>query len=119
MSEALIVFCTCASREEAERIASTLVDERLAACVNMLQGVHSIYRWQGAVERAEEVLLLIKTTPGQLVHLRDRLEAIHSYDTPEILAIPVAGGSERYLAWLREQCSERLIDRSFDPKHGA
>ncbi len=107
MSEALIVFCTCGSQDEADRIANTLVNERVAACVNILPPLKSVYRWQGAVEQAEEVLLLIKTTPGQLARLRDRIPAIHSYDTPEIIAIPVAGGSERYLAWLGEQCGEQ------------
>ena len=104
MPDALIVLCTCGNREEAERIANTVVNERLAACVNLLPPVQSIYRWQGAVEQAEEFLLLIKTTTQQLAHLRDRLEALHSYDTPEIIALPITAGSERYLAWLRAQC---------------
>lgn len=103
MAEALIVFCTCANHEEAEHVANTVVEQFLAACVNILPPVRSVYRWQGAVERAEEVLLLIKTTPGQLTRLTHHIQAIHSYDTPEIVAIPIAGGSERYLEWLGEQ----------------
>jgi periplasmic divalent cation tolerance protein len=108
MSEALIVFCTCGSEDEAERIANALVNERLAACVNILPPVESIYRWQGAVERAREILLVIKTTAGRFSALRDRIEAIHSYDTPEIIAMEVAEGSERYLAWLGEQCASEV-----------
>lgn len=103
MPEALIVFCTCDTAEEADRVANALVHERLAACVNVLPGLQSVYRWQGAVERAREILLLIKTTPARFSALRDRIQAIHSYDTPEIVAIPIADGSERYLAWLLEQ----------------
>jgi periplasmic divalent cation tolerance protein len=106
MDAALIVFSTCANREEAERIALTLVNERLAACVNIMPPVQSVYRWQGAVERAEEWMLLIKTTTARFAHLRDRLETIHSYDTPEIIAANITEGSERYLRWLREQCEE-------------
>jgi periplasmic divalent cation tolerance protein len=106
MNAALLVFSTCANREEAERIALTLVNEHLAACVNIMPPVQSVYRWQGAVERAEEWLLLIKTTKARFAHLRDRLEAIHSYDTPEIIATDIVEGSEPYLKWLREQCVE-------------
>jgi periplasmic divalent cation tolerance protein len=108
MSEAWIVLCTCGSRDEADSIASTLVNERLAACVNILPPVQSVYRWQGAVERADEILLVIKTTAARFSALRDRIQAIHSYDTPEIIAIEAAAGSERYLTWLGEQCSEEV-----------
>ncbi len=103
LPEVLIVFCTCGAEDEAIRIASAVVEERLAACVNILPGIQSIYRWQGAVERARELLLLIKTTEAQFDALQDRIQALHSYDTPEVVAITVVGGSERYLAWLREQ----------------
>ena len=103
MSEALIVFCTCGSKEEAERVARMLVEERLAACVNVLPGIRSVYRWQGAVESGDEILLLMKTTADKFSALRDRIQEIHSYDVPEIVALPVVAGSERYLAWLEEQ----------------
>jgi len=103
LPELIIVFCTCAEQDEAARIATALVEERLAACVNVLPAIESIYRWQAAVERATEILLLIKTTQAQLEALRDRIQFLHSYDTPEIIAVPVVGGSERYLDWLREQ----------------
>jgi periplasmic divalent cation tolerance protein len=103
MPEALLVFCNCGSKAEADRIASSLVEERLAACVNILPPVQSVYRWRGAVERAEEIPLLIKTTRDRFSALRDRIETIHSYDTPEIVAVPIVEGSERYLAWLRTE----------------
>jgi periplasmic divalent cation tolerance protein len=105
MHDSLIVFCTCESEDEALRIAEALVNGRLAACVNVLPGVHSIYRWKGEVERAREVLLLIKTTVERFPALRDRVGELHTYETPEIIALPVAGGSEKYLSWLEEQVS--------------
>lgn len=104
MTDTLLVLCTCPNREEANRLAQTLVDEQLAACVNILTSpVESIYRWQGAVERAEEVLLLIKSTADAFSRLRDRILQLHSYETPEVIAIPVADGSQSYLDWLRKQ----------------
>ncbi len=99
----LIVFCTCPNAEEAERIAHAVVDERLAACVNILPAMRSIYRWQDAVESAEEILLLIKTTEAEFRKLRDRIIELHSYDTPEVIAIPITAGSDKYLSWLRAQ----------------
>lgn len=85
------------------RLAETLVGERLAACVNMPPPVTSMYRWQGEVEKAEEILLIIKTTSERFDALRDRILQLHSYETPEIIAIPIVAGSEPYLQWLREQ----------------
>ena len=99
----LIVFCTCENAEQGRRIAEALVEARLAACVNILPPLRSVYRWQGKIESAEEVLLLIKTTAGRFPALEDRIQQLHSYDTPEIIAIPIAAGSEKYLDWLREQ----------------
>ncbi len=103
MSDALLVFCTCEDRAEARRIATHLVEERLAACVNIIGGVQSVYRWEGNVSEAEEVQLLIKTTRERYPAFQKRITELHSYDTPEILAIPIAEGSEKYLRWLREQ----------------
>ena len=102
MFDALIVFSTCATREEAERIARAVVEERLAACVQVLPPIQSIYRWQGAVEQSEEILMLFKTTSAQFPALEKRIAELHSYDTPEIVAVPVAAGAEKYLNWLRE-----------------
>jgi periplasmic divalent cation tolerance protein len=101
MTEFQIVLSTCADREQAERIAHRLVEQHLAACVNILPGVQSIYRWQGAVESAGEVLLLIKTSAAHSQEVQTTIATLHSYDVPEFLVIPVSGGSEAYLTWLK------------------
>jgi periplasmic divalent cation tolerance protein len=103
MSDALIVFCACQDEAEATRLADALVEERLAACVNILPGIRSVYRWQGKVEHASEVLLLAKTAAESFNALQEKLTALHSYDTPEILAVPVSAGTDKYLAWLAGQ----------------
>lgn len=103
MTDSLLVFCTCQTRDQSLRLAHTLLDERLAACVNILPPIQSIYRWQDAVERADEILLLIKTTRHRFAALETRIRELHTYDTPEVIAIPIAEGSERYLAWLVAQ----------------
>jgi periplasmic divalent cation tolerance protein len=102
MSDAVVIFCTCRDKDEARRIARDLVEARFAACVNIVPSVESIYRWQGDVEAAEEALLVIKTVRERLPGLQERILHLHSYDTPEIIALPVAEGLEKYLAWLRE-----------------
>jgi len=94
-----IVFTTASSREEGDRIASALVEEHLAACVNLVP-VASVYRWQGAVERADEVLLVIKTRRALVPRLGARVRALHSYQLPEVVAVPIAAGSRQYLSWL-------------------
>ncbi len=101
MTDALVVFCTCGDEQEALRIANTLIEERAAACVNVLPAVQSVYRWEGKIENAREILMLIKTTRERFPTLRDRIVEMHSYDTPEIVAVAVDGGLEKYLAWLR------------------
>lgn len=97
-----IVFSTTGSQEEARRVAQQLVERSLAACVNVLGPIESIYRWQGKVETAGEFLLLIKTTAERFPDLRDALVALHSYEVPECIAIDVADGSAAYLAWLAD-----------------
>jgi periplasmic divalent cation tolerance protein len=98
--EPIVVLMTAAHREEAGRIAETLVGERLAACVQILPELQSIYRWQGEVARESEILLLAKTTRAKFDELERKVREIHSYDTPEIVAIPVAAISGPYLSWL-------------------
>jgi periplasmic divalent cation tolerance protein len=95
-----IVLSTCADREEAERIAQRLLELHLAACINILPGVQSIYRWQGSVESAAEVLMLIKTSVALSGEVQSTIAGLHSYEVPEFLVLPVSGGSEPYLAWL-------------------
>ena len=99
-ADPIIVFMTAASAEEAMRIAEALVDSRLAACVQVLPEMHSIYLWKGEVERAREVLMIAKTTMAKFDSLQSKLRAIHSYETPEIIALPIIAGSEDYLKWL-------------------
>lgn len=99
-SSARIVLTTTGDPLDAGRLARALVDERLAACATIIPGVRSIYRWQGKVEDSTETLLLIKTTAGQIAALQARLLALHSYETPEFLVIPVESGSPAYLEWL-------------------
>jgi periplasmic divalent cation tolerance protein len=100
MTNFQIIFSTCASREQAEQIAQRLLELQLAACINILPGVQSIYRWEGGIESAAEVLLLIKTRAALTHEVQSTIAALHSYEVPEFLVLPVAGGSESYLAWL-------------------
>lgn len=90
-------------------MARDLVESKLAACVNVLPSVQSIYRWQGEVETAQEILLLIKTTSDRFPELQQRIIHLHSYETPEIIALPVSMVSDKYLAWIQESV-EVLID---------
>jgi periplasmic divalent cation tolerance protein len=103
MTDSIVVLCTCASLEEANRLANEIVEYRLAACVNITGPIQSVYRWQDAVERSQEILLLIKTTTQRFPVLRDRISELHSYDTPEIIALPIVAGSEKYLGWIKDQ----------------
>ena len=100
-STARIVLTTASNADEAQRIARTLVEERLAACATLLPAAQSIYRWQGKVETSSEILLLLKTSAEQLTSLEARLHALHSYDTPEFLVLRVDSGSRDYLDWLQ------------------
>jgi periplasmic divalent cation tolerance protein len=100
MTDKIVVLCACGSPDEAIRIARALVEARLAACVNRMPGAKSVYRWNGQVEEAEETLLLIKSSRNLFPELREELSRLHSYDVPEIVALPIVDGSERYLNWL-------------------
>ena len=101
MTDKIIVLVACGSIKEAKRLGSALVEARLAACVNISTApVESIYRWKGRVERAKEFLLLVKSTRKRFAALRREIERLHSYDVPEIIALPIADGSAGYLRWL-------------------
>lgn len=100
---ALVCYCTCPDPATADRIASAVVAERLAACVNVLPGVRSVYRWRGAVEHADEVLLMIKTTAIRLDALTARITSLHPAELPELIAVEVVGGLPDYLSWVAEQ----------------
>lgn len=101
MSET-ISFATCKDRRQAARIARTLVREKLAACVNIVPGVASIYAWEGKVEEGREVLLVIKSRSALSKRLTARVKALHSYSVPEVVTIPIASGNPDYLRWVRE-----------------
>ena len=100
--EFVLVLVTAGSPEEAERIARALVEERLVACANVVGPIRSIYRWQGAVEEADEHLLVLKARAADVAALEARVRALHPYDVPEVLALPVTAGSAPYLAWLAD-----------------
>ena len=102
MSARTLVLSTVGSAEDAERIARALVERGLAACVNVVPGLVSVYRWQGRVEREAELLLLIKTRTETFEALREALVALHPYDVPEVIALPIENGHAAYLAWLDE-----------------
>jgi periplasmic divalent cation tolerance protein len=101
MTEVVLVLTTADSAELAEQIATALVDERLAACVNVSAPMQSTYRWAGTVERATEHQLVIKTTQAHVGAVQKRLAELHSYELPEFLVVPVAAGSPGYLDWVR------------------
>jgi len=100
MADEIVVLSTCSSADEAEKLARLLVEEGLAACVSIVPGVRSFYRWQGAVESAAEWMLLAKSSRSLFPALAAALAREHSYQVPEVLALPVAEGSAKYLEWL-------------------
>jgi periplasmic divalent cation tolerance protein len=99
-ADLVVAFSTAGSPEEARRIATALIDEQLAACVNILDNIYSIYQWQGKTESAAESLMLIKTRANLLPAIELRLRDLHSYDVPELVALPIAQGAPPYLDWL-------------------
>lgn len=101
-----IVLSTAGSEEEGARIAKSLLERKLCACVNLVPKVRSLYRWEGAVQDDAEVLLIMKTTQDKLQALADHLAEIHSYEVPEVLAVAVDQGSASYLEWLAESCAD-------------
>jgi periplasmic divalent cation tolerance protein len=106
MSDVRVVLTTAGSQEEARKIAHALVERRLAACVNIVPQIESVYRWQGKVETATEWLLMIKTRASAFEHVRDAIKELHSYDLPECLMLEVAAGSSEYLNWIAENTTE-------------
>jgi periplasmic divalent cation tolerance protein len=98
----ILALTTCPDEVSAQAVATALVQERLAACVNRIAGLRSTYFWDARLQDESEILLIIKTTSGRLGELQARLNALHPYELPELLAIPVAGGNERYLDWVRK-----------------
>src|SRR5580765_1971284 len=103
-SDPIVVLMTAATAEEASRIAELLVNKKLAACVQILPDMQSIYIWKGEVQQEKEVLLIAKTTRANFAELEREVRAVHSYETPEIIALPIEAGSESYLKWLISSC---------------
>lgn len=101
-SDFLLVLCTCPPGKAAEHLAQSLVERRLAACVNITSPVISIYRWKNNIEKDEEALLVIKTSATGWPALEQAILELHPYDLPEIIALPLSGGNERYLNWVGE-----------------
>jgi periplasmic divalent cation tolerance protein len=99
MTDKIVVFSTCANAEDAEKLARLLVDQRLAACVNVVPGVRSYYRWKGAVETDDECLLIVKSSRDLFAALTAALEKAHSYEVPEAIAVPIVEGAANYLNW--------------------
>jgi periplasmic divalent cation tolerance protein len=104
--QAIIVFMTASTEEEANRLADMLVSKRLAACVQIMPEMQSVYRWQGKVERQREVLLIAKTLSSKFAELEKEVVKLHSYETPEIVAFPLTAGSAPYLEWLSANVNE-------------
>ena len=100
MTDKIVVLSACASVKEANRIAAELVEKKLAACVNLVSGVRSVYRWKNKIEKSQEVLLVIKTSRALFENVRSQIEKVHSYELPEVIALPVVDGAEPYLEWM-------------------
>ncbi|HXG27828.1 MAG TPA: divalent-cation tolerance protein CutA [Nevskiales bacterium] len=97
-----LLYCTCPDADTAQRIARALVEQRLAACVNIIPGLRSIYRWKGEVQDDAECLLLIKTRDLQVPAVTDAVRSLHPYELPEVIAVPVVAGLAPYLDWVRD-----------------
>jgi periplasmic divalent cation tolerance protein len=102
MSDPIVVLVTCGSEEEALKIANALVEDRLAACVNLVAPIRSIYRWEGKIWDEKEWLLIIKTQKHRFEELEKKVKSLHSYSVPEIISLSITEGSSAYLSWIRE-----------------
>jgi periplasmic divalent cation tolerance protein len=107
MTDKIVVLSTFASAEEAQRVARALVEKKLAACVSVVPGLRSVYRWEDAIVDEEEVLLVIKSSRALIQELTDEIERLHSYEVPEVIALPVVDGAERYLAWMNRELAHK------------
>jgi periplasmic divalent cation tolerance protein len=108
MTDKIVVLTNCGSAEEAAKIARALVEKKLAACVNVMPAVRSFYRWKGVIEDEQESLLVIKSSRALFNDLRVEIEKLHSYEVPEVIAVPIVDGSEGYLEWLDRELAAKL-----------
>jgi periplasmic divalent cation tolerance protein len=106
MTDKIVVLVTCGKREEAEHLAQCVVEQRLAACVNVISGIGSWYWWEEKVTHDEELLLVIKTSRSKFEELRKEIQRLHSYSVPEIVALPIVEGSQDYLNWMDHSLAE-------------
>jgi periplasmic divalent cation tolerance protein len=107
MTDALVVLITAPKEEDAAAMAHALVEGRLAACVNIIRQIRSIYRWQGKIEDDQEVLMIAKTSKECFADLVDKVKELHTYTVPEIIALPIVDGFEAYLGWLKEETGRK------------
>ncbi|PIP20757.1 MAG: cytochrome C biogenesis protein CcdA [Candidatus Omnitrophica bacterium CG23_combo_of_CG06-09_8_20_14_all_40_11] len=98
----VVIFVTAANKKEAEKVASALIKEKLAACVNIIENLHSMFWWQGKVNRLKEVLLIVKSKKTLMNKLIKKIKSLHSYAVPEIIALPIVAGDKKYLKWINE-----------------
>ena len=103
MKEFIVVLVTCSSMEEAEKIGNSLVEKKLAACVNVVPEIKSIFYWKGKISRENEILLIAKSRMELFDSIQSEIKELHSYEVPEIIALPISAGSEKYLDWIREE----------------
>ena len=103
VGQVLVILVTAVNQKEARRIGKGMVDAKLAACANIIPGIQSIYRWKGKVVKAQEVLIILKSTRPRYRALEKAIKAMHSYETPEIIALPVKDGLDRYIGWVRNE----------------
>jgi periplasmic divalent cation tolerance protein len=106
MTDKIIVYSTCSELQEAKKLATHLVEQKLAACVNIFRGVDSYYMWKGKVEQDPEVLLVIKTSRGLFGRLRAEWEKLHTYEIPELIAVPIVDGAPNYLNWMETELAQ-------------
>lgn len=109
MTDKIVVISTCSSAEEAEKLARSMVEQRLAACVSVVPRIRSYYRWKDGIESAEEYLLVIKSSRERMAELLAALEKEHSYEVPEVLALPVVDGAANYLNWLQTNLGSETL----------
>jgi periplasmic divalent cation tolerance protein len=107
MTDKRIVLTTCGTAADAERVARALLERRLAACVNIVAGVRSLYHWQGRIEDEGELLLIVKTTAGAIEALKAAIGEVHPYEVPEMVVLPIDDGSQKYLDWISENVHEK------------
>ena len=106
MESLLVIYITCPSYEEAESLSRKILEEKLAACCNIINGVQSFFWWEGEIDQAEEALMIVKSQKSRLKELVEFVQMYHPYDVPEIIALPIVGGSQDYLKWVKEESTD-------------